>query len=133
MAPRASRQVLNQGTAQEGEQVGMLEPGGHDSALNTRGVTGRGVGRVINVTCQALATLEALFSGREGSVQYWRCFHGGAEILWERGSYKYWGLGQLLLLCSMSRLILCSVIYLAALERVVGSPQTAPYKCKSGQ
>lgn len=111
MAPRASRQVLNQGTAQEGEQVGMLEPGGHDSALNTRGVTSRGVGRVINVTCQALPTLEALFSGREGSVQYWRCFHGGAEILWERGSYKYLGLGQLLpaLLYEQINLVFCNL------------------------
>ena len=87
---------LNKGTAQESERVGMLEPRGRDSALNTRGVTGRGMGRVTNVTCQALATLEALLDGREGSVQCWRCFHGGAEMLWERGSYKYLGLGQLL-------------------------------------
>ena len=53
-------------TAQESERVGMLEPRGHDSALNTRGVTGRGMGRVTNVTCQALPTLEALLDGREG-------------------------------------------------------------------
>lgn len=87
---------LNQGTAQEGERVGMLEPRGHDGALNTHSVTGRGMGRVTNVSCQALPTLEALLNGRESSVQCWRCFHGGAGMLWERGSYKYLGLGQLL-------------------------------------
>lgn len=76
--------------------MGVLEPRGCDSALNTHGVAGRGMGRVTNVTCQALPSLEALLSGREGSVQCWRCFHGGAEMPWERGSYKDLGLGQLL-------------------------------------
>lgn len=46
--------------------------------------TDRDIGRVTDVTCQALPTLEAWLSGREGSVQCWRCFHGGAEVLWER-------------------------------------------------
>lgn len=98
---------LNQGTAEKGERVGVLEPRGHDSALSTRSVTGRGMGRVTNVTCKALPTLEALLSGREGSMQCWRCFRGGAEMLWERGSYKYLGLGQLLpaLLCKQINLV----------------------------
>lgn len=98
---------LNQGTAEEGEQVGVLEPRDCDSALNTRSVTGRGVGRVTNVTCKAPPTVEALLSAREGSVQCWRCFHGGAEMLWERVSYKYLGLGQLLpaLLCKQINLV----------------------------
>lgn len=62
----------------------MLESRGHDSTLNTRGVTGRDMSRVTNVTCQALPTLEALLNGREGSMQCWRCFRGGSEMLWVR-------------------------------------------------
>lgn len=66
----------------------MLELRGYDSALSTQSVTGRGVGRVTNVTCQALPSPRVV-SGREG-----RGFHGAAEVLWERASCELWGLGQ---------------------------------------
>lgn len=43
-----------------------------------------------------MPAVEELLGEREGSIQGWRCFCSEAEMLQERVSYKYLGLGQLL-------------------------------------